>query len=238
VTATLPSNLPSSHKPGKGPRRRACGACGHIPFGIRDGRETTGHPSYPGVISYSRRLFRRHPGIREPELKRNIGKSIVTSDGTTLLGADDKAGCAIIMTAIQTLIGSPNLMHGDIRVCIHAGRGGGAGTKFFDQKSFGADFAYTVDGDTPGELNKETFSADLAVITVHGRNIHPGSAKNIMVNSIRAMADIVSRMPRDTAPETTEGYEPYIHPHIIEGKRRARRSRSCSVTSTRPGLMC
>ncbi|MBM2840865.1 MAG: Peptidase, partial [Bacteroidetes bacterium] len=77
----------------------------------------------------------------------------------------------------------------------------------------------TVDGDTPGELNKETFSADLATITVHGRNIHPGSAKNIMVNSIRVMADIIASMPRkDTSPETTEGYEPYIHPHTLEGE--------------------
>jgi tripeptide aminopeptidase len=75
-----------------------------------------------------------------------------------------------------------------------------------------------VDGDTPGELNKETFSANLATITVHGRNIHPGSAKNIMVNSLRAMADIIVRMPKDIAPETTEGYEPYIHPHHLEGE--------------------
>ncbi len=75
-----------------------------------------------------------------------------------------------------------------------------------------------MDGDTPGELNKETFSADSAVITVHGSNIHPGSAKDIMVNSIRAMADIIVRMPKDMAPETTEGYEPYIHPHIIDGE--------------------
>jgi tripeptide aminopeptidase len=94
----------------------------------------------------------------------------------------------------------------------------GAGTKYFNQKEFGADFAYTVDGDTPGELNKETFSANLAVITVHGRNIHPGSAKNIMVNSVRAMADIIARMPKDAAPETTEGYEPYMHPYIIDGE--------------------
>jgi tripeptide aminopeptidase len=153
-----------------------------------------------------------------PELKNNVGRTIVTSDGTTLLGADDKAGIAIIMTAAQTLIDTPRLLHGDIRIAFTPDEEVGAGTKFFDLKEFGADFAYTVDGDTPGELNKETFSANLAVITVHGRNIHPGSAKNIMVNSLRAMADIVTRMPKDVSPETTEGYEPYIHPHVIEGE--------------------
>ena len=220
VTATLPSNLPSSHKArGKVP---VVGLVAHVdtsPSASGTDVKPQVIPSYPGgdiVLPGDSSVVIRES--ENPELKRNIGKSIVTSDGTTLLGADDKAGCAIIMTAIQTLIGSPNIMHGDIRVAFTPDEEVGAGTKFFDQKSFGADFAYTVDGDTPGELNKETFSADLAVITVHGRNIHPGSAKNIMVNSIRAMADIVSRMPRDTAPETTEGYEPYIHPHIIEGE--------------------
>jgi tripeptide aminopeptidase len=153
-----------------------------------------------------------------PELQHNIGKTIVTSDGTTLLGADDKAGVAIIMKAVQTLVTTPSILHGDIRIAFTPDEEVGNGTKFFDIDAFGARFAYTVDGDTPGELNKETFSADSAVITVYGRNIHPGSAKNIMVNSIRAMADLIVRMPKDMAPETTEGYEPYIHPHILEGE--------------------
>ena len=153
-----------------------------------------------------------------PELKNNIGKTIVTTDGTTLLGADDKAGIAIIMAAIQRVLEDPAHLHGNIRVAFTPDEEVGAGTKFFDIKKFGADYAYTVDGDTPGELNKETFSANLAVITVHGRNIHPGSAKNIMVNSIRAMADLIVRMPKDISPETTEGYEPYIHPHALEGE--------------------
>lgn len=154
-----------------------------------------------------------------PELEHNVGKTIVTTDGTTLLGADDKAGVAIIMTAVQTLLNNSSVPHGDIRIAFTPDEEVGAGTKYFDIKKFGARFAYTVDGDTPGELNKETFSADLATITVHGRNIHPGSAKNIMVNSIRAMADIIVRMPKDnTSPETTEGYEPYIHPHHLVGE--------------------
>ena len=152
------------------------------------------------------------------ELKNNIGKTIVTSDGTTLLGADDKAGVAIIVTAAQRLLNDPSILHGDIKIAFTPDEEVGTGTKHFDIKKFGAAFAYTVDGDTPGELNKETFSANLAVITVHGRNIHPGSAKGIMVNAIRAMADIITRMPGDVAPETTEGYEPYIHPHSVEGE--------------------
>ncbi|HSQ76892.1 MAG TPA: peptidase T [Bacteroidota bacterium] len=153
-----------------------------------------------------------------PELASNIGKTVVTSDGTTLLGADDKAGVAIIMTAAQTLLSNPSLPHGDIRIAFTPDEEVGSGTKFFNIQQFGAVAAYTVDGDTPGELNKETFSANSAIITVHGRNIHPGTAKGIMVNSIRALADIIVRLPRDMAPETTEGYEPYIHPHQCEGE--------------------
>ena len=220
VTATLPSNLPPEHRSrGKVP---VVGFVAHVdtsPSASGSGVKPQVIPSYAGgdiklpgdpsvVISEA----------ENPELSRNIGRPIVTSDGTTLLGADDKAGCAIIMTAVQTLVASPDKLHGDIRIAFTPDEEVGAGTKFFDVKAFGADFAYTVDGDTPGELNKETFSANLAVITVHGRNIHPGSAKNIMVNSLRAMGDIIIRMPKEMAPETTEGYEPYIHPHIIEGE--------------------
>jgi tripeptide aminopeptidase len=159
--------------------------------------------------------------IREsenPELRHNVGKPIVTSDGTTLLGADDKAGVAIIMAAADTLLSDPSLLHGDIRIAFTPDEEIGQGTRYFDIAKFGAAFAYTVDGDTPGELNKETFSANLAIITVNGRNIHPGSAKGIMVNSIRAMADIIARLPREISPEMTEGYEPYIHPHALEGE--------------------
>jgi len=154
----------------------------------------------------------------DKELLNNIGKTIITTDGTTLLGADDKAGIAIIMTAMQTLINTPSIKHGEIKIGFTPDEEIGAGTKYFDIKKFGAEFAYTVDGDTPGELNKETFSADGATVTVHGRNIHPGSAKNIMVNSIKIMADIVTRLPKNMSPETTEGYEPYIHPHVIKGE--------------------
>ena len=158
--------------------------------------------------------------IREsenPTLKNALGKMIVTSNGTTLLGADDKAGIAIIMTAVQSLINSPSMKHGEIKIGFTPDEEVGAGTKFFDIKKFGAQFAYTLDGDTTGELNKETFSANSCLITVHGRDIHPGSAKDIMVNSVRVISDIIARLPKDIAPETTEGYEPYIHPYVLEG---------------------
>jgi tripeptide aminopeptidase len=159
--------------------------------------------------------------IREsenPELKKSLGKQIVTTDGTTLLGADDKAGIAIIMTAMQHLINNPAVPHGEIRIAFTPDEEIGAGTKYFDVGKFGAKFAYTIDGDAIGELNKETFSANSATITVHGRNIHPGSAKNIMINSIKIMADIIVRLPKNMSPETTEGYEPYLHPHVIKGE--------------------
>jgi tripeptide aminopeptidase len=219
VTATVPSNIPRNHPAyGKVP---TIGFIAHVDTSP----SASGENVKPQVLTYKGGDIVL-PGdnsvvIREsenPELKNNIGKTIVTSDGTTLLGADDKAGVAIIMTAVQTWLNNPSLPHGDLRIAFTPDEEVGNGTKFFDIKTFGASFAYTLDGDTPGELNKETFSADSAVITVHGRNIHPGSAKNIMVNSIRALADLIVRMPKDMAPETTEGYEPYIHPHIIEGE--------------------
>ncbi len=219
VMATIPSNLPTNHKAsGKVP---VVGLISHVDTSPSE----SGANVKPQVIDYKGGDIIL-PGDKSvvikasenPELKHNVGKKVVTSDGTTLLGADDKAGLAIIMTAAQTLINNPKLLHGDVRIGFTPDEEIGAGTKFFDIKKFGARFAYTVDGDTPGELNKETFSADQAVITVHGRNIHPGSAKGIMVNSIRTIADIIARMPKDIAPETTEGYEPYIHPHTVAGE--------------------
>ncbi|MGE5479110.1 MAG: peptidase T [Chloroflexota bacterium] len=158
--------------------------------------------------------------IREsenPHLKECVGHTIVTSDGTTLLGSDDKSGCAAIMKIAETLMGDPTIKHGEIKIAFTPDEEIGQGTKFFNLDKFKCEYAYTLDGDMPGELNKETFSANAAVITTYGRDIHPGMAKDIMVNSLRAMADIVTRFPKDMAPETTDGYEPYIHPHSLEG---------------------
>lgn len=220
VMATVPGNVPASDKAhGKVP---AIGFISHVDTSP----SASGANVKPQVIRNYQGGDLILPGdksivIREsenPQLRENIGKTIVTSDGTTLLGADDKAGLAIIMTAVQTLMNNPGICHGDIKIGFTPDEEVGAGTKYFDLKAFGARFAYTVDGDTPGELNKETFSANAATITVHGRNIHPGTAKGIMVNSIRIMSEIIVRMPKDMAPETTEGYEPYIHPHVLKGE--------------------
>jgi len=152
-----------------------------------------------------------------PKLSDCIGHKIVTSDGTTLLGADNKAGVAAIITAVDYLIKNPDIKHGTIKVGFTPDEEIGQGTKYFDIKKFGADYAYTIDGELPGELNKETFSANSCTVIVKGRDIHPGSAKNIMVNSIRVLSEIIARLPKDMAPETTEGYEPYIHPYVLEG---------------------
>ena len=220
VIATLPSNVPASSPAfGKVP---TVGLIAHVDTSP----STSGENVKPQVISNYKGGDIVLPGdtsvvIREsenPALRKEIGRTVITSDGTTLLGADDKAGIAIIMTAIQQLMERPTLLHGDIKIGFTPDEEVGMGTKYFDIKKFGAQFAYTVDGDTAGELNKETFSANSAVITVYGRNIHPGTAKGIMVNSIRTMADIIARMPRDMAPETTEGYQPYIHPHVLQGE--------------------
>ncbi|MFW5872186.1 MAG: peptidase T, partial [bacterium] len=152
-----------------------------------------------------------------PELQKCIGHTIVTSDGTTLLGGDDKAGIAAIMTALEILVNNKNIKHGPLKICFTPDEEIGRGTKYFDIQKFGAEFAFTIDGSLPPEINKETFSANTAIVTVKGKNIHPGSAKNVMVNSMRALSDFVSRLPKDKSPETTEGRESFIHPHVMEG---------------------
>jgi tripeptide aminopeptidase len=219
VTATIPANLPQTDKAsGKVP---PVGFIAHVDTSP----EVSGANVKPQVIKEYKGGDIVLPGdksvvIRNSEnaqLANSIGKTIVTSDGTTLLGADDKAGLAIIMTAAQALMKNGIIRHGDVKIAFTPDEEVGSGTKYFDIKKFGAKFAYTVDGDTTGELNKETFSANTAVVTVLGRDIHPGSAKNIMVNSTRVISDIIARLPKDMAPETTEGYEPYIHPYVLEG---------------------
>ncbi len=171
VTATLPSNVPQSHPAyGKVP---AVGFIAHVDTSP----SSSGENVRPQVIQKYQGGDIILPGdpsvvIRDsenPELKKEIGRTVITSDGTTLLGADDKAGIAIIMTAMQHLIENPGLLHGNVKVGFTPDEEVGNGTKYFDIKKFGAQFAYTVDGDTASELNKETFSANSAIITVYGR---------------------------------------------------------------------
>lgn len=153
-----------------------------------------------------------------PELKDMIGFDIITSDGTTLLGADDKAGIAEIIDAMNYLITHPEIKHGTIRVCFTPDEEVGRGTEKFDVKKFGAKYAYTVDGGTRGEVEIETFSADAVVIKFNGRNVHPGYAKGKMINSIKIAAKFLELLPKDSlSPETTEKREGYVHPTSING---------------------
>lgn len=152
-----------------------------------------------------------------PELLNNIGHDIVTSDGTTLLGADNKAGIAEIMTMVARLQSQPEIKHGQLRIGFTPDEETGNGTAYFDVIHFGADFAYTVDGGTTGEIENETFNASTAVFKVTGINLHPGYAKNKMVNAVRILAELVTALQDEPAPENTEKREGYLHPYIIEG---------------------
>lgn len=150
-----------------------------------------------------------------PELKDQIGHDIVTTDGTTLLGADDKAGIAEIMTAMAFLVANPQVRHGTIKVLFTTDEEIGRGADKVDLKKLGANFGYTLDGSTVGEIEDETFSADSVDITITGVAIHPGTAKGKMENAIKIAAEIVARLPKDQAPETTEGRQGFIHPTDI-----------------------
>jgi tripeptide aminopeptidase len=153
-----------------------------------------------------------------PELAELHGKTIVTTDGTTLLGADDKAGVAVIMEAAAYLAAHPEIAHGPIRVCFTCDEEIGHGVDYLDLNNLGAHVAYTLDGHGTGEIDHETFSADLAVVTVRGINIHPMLAKGRMVNAVRLAGMFLDRLPRQAlAPEATEGREGFLHPYRIEG---------------------
>ena len=153
-----------------------------------------------------------------PALAACVGHDIITSDGRTLLGADDKAGVAEIVTAAEYLLRHPEVEHGMIRLAFTPDEETGRGTDFFDVGAFGADYAYTVDGETVGEIENETFCADSMTIRFLGVNVHPGYAKGKLVNAIKLAASLVERLPKDgLSPETTEGREGYVHPHGISG---------------------
>jgi tripeptide aminopeptidase len=153
-----------------------------------------------------------------PALTDQIGHDIITTDGTTLLGADNKAGIAEIMDAAQFLIDNPQIQHGAIKILFTPDEEIGRGVDKLDLKKLGADFAYTIDGETAGNIEDETFSADGATITIEGVSTHPGFAKGKMEHAIKIAAAIVDRLPKHTcAPETTEGKEGFLHPTGISG---------------------
>nr|WP_223067367.1 peptidase T [Paenibacillus caui] len=152
-----------------------------------------------------------------PELSEYKGHTLITTDGTTLLGADDKAGVAEIMTAMDYLIRHPEINHGKIRVAFTPDEEIGRGPHKFDVAAFGAKYAYTMDGGPLGELEFESFNAAAAKIAIKGTNVHPGTAKNKMVNSIKIAMELQHRLPANEAPEHTDGYDGFYHLHNISG---------------------
>lgn len=150
-------------------------------------------------------------------LNKYVGQTLVTTDGTTLLGADDKAGIAEIVTAGKYLIDHPEIKHGEVKVAFGPDEEIGVGADRFDVERFNADFAYTMDGGPLGELEFETFHAASAVIEVAGKNIHPGSAKDLMINALQVAIDIHNQLPENERPENTEGREGFFHLMGIEG---------------------
>jgi tripeptide aminopeptidase len=152
-----------------------------------------------------------------PELRNQVGNEIVTSDGTTLLGADDKAGLAEIMAAAEYLLSHPEVKHGTIRILFTPDEEIGRGVDKVDIEKLGAAFGYTLDGETAGDIEDETFSADGVEIAIRGVAMHPGFAKGKMENAIKIAGEIVARLPKDIAPETTDGREGFIHPVQIAG---------------------
>ncbi|WFU51381.1 peptidase T [Sinorhizobium terangae] len=152
-----------------------------------------------------------------PELGNQIGNDIITTDGTTLLGADDKAGLAEIMTAAQVLVDNPDIKHGTIKLLFTPDEEVGRGVDKVDLKKLGAEFGYTVDGETAGHIEDETFSADGVEITIQGVAIHPGFAKGKMENAIKIAGAIIDRLPKDIAPEATSDRDGFIHPIGVTG---------------------
>ena len=152
-----------------------------------------------------------------PELKKHVGEDLIVTDGTTLLGADDKAGIAEIVTAMTYLMAHPEIEHGRIRVAFNPDEEIGAGAHLFDVEKFGCQWAYTMDGSEVGELEYENFNAASAKVVIKGRNVHPGYAKGKMVNASLVAHQFIGALPEDERPETTEGYEGFFHLTSMSG---------------------
>ena len=171
-----------------------------------------------------------------PELSQHVGHELIVTDGTTLLGADDKAGVAEIMAAVAYLVAHPEIPHGTVKVAFNPDEEVGRGVVHFPVESFGVAAAYTVDGSTTGELQSETFSGAQVRMHIHGRAIHPGWAKGELVNAIKLAGEILSRLPQDRlSPETTQGREGFVHPSRSRATRRRSSCASSSATSRTTG---
>lgn len=215
VYASLPSNLPD------GRQVPAIGFLAHMDTSP----EVSGKNVNPRIISdYDGRdiILNDSSDIRLkcsdfPEIRQYIGKDLIVTDGTTLLGADDKAGIAEIMTLMSILAAHPELSHGTIKAAFTPDEEIGCGTDYFDVARFGADFAYTVDGGALGELEYENFNAASAILTVRGKSVHPGDAKHKMRNALLLAYEFHTLLPVMENPMYTEGYEGFYHPDHIEG---------------------
>ena len=152
-----------------------------------------------------------------PDLKKYVGKDLITTDGTSLLGADDKAGIAEIMTMAETLLAHPEIPHGTVKIAFTPDEEVGHGVDFFDVKGWGADVAYTIDGGAWGEMEYETFNAASMKVRIQGQNIHPGSAKGKMKNALLVGMEFESMLPAGEKPQFTEGYEGYFHLNNMSG---------------------
>ncbi len=211
VTATIPSNI-AENVP-------VVGFISHVDTSP----DFSGENVNPQIIeNYDGSVVKLKNGVEInpkefPEIQQYKGQSIITADGTTLLGADDKAGVAEIVTAAEILLNDDKIKHGKIRIGFTPDEEIGKGTDFFDVKKFGADFAYTLDGGEIGELEFENFNAASAKITINGRSVHPGASKNKMINALLVAHKIIALLPPTQRPEHTEKYEGFYHLLSLNG---------------------
>ena len=214
VYATIPSNLP------EGKTAPVIGFISHMDTSPA----VSGENVNPRVVAYEGGdiVLNAEKNIvltekENPELAHFVGKHLIVTDGNTLLGADDKAGVAEIMTMAQELLSNKNLVHGKIRIGFTPDEEVGCGVDFFDVEGFGADYAYTVDGGDLGELEYENFNAAGAKLIIDGHSVHPGSAKNKMLNAILLAQEFQNLLPVHENPSATDGYEGFYHPDSITG---------------------
>ncbi len=217
VFASVPSNLPADHPAAA--KVPTIGLIAHVDtyFG------TSGENVKPQIIeSYDGGdiVLNSEQTLKvadNPNLEKVDGDTIIHTDGPTLLGADDKAGLAESMTTVEWMKDHPEFLHGPIRIAFTTDEEVGRGTEHFDVEAFGADYAYTLDGSDLGEIEDETFCADTANVTIVGHDVHPGYAKDKLVNALRVTAAIIEGIDDRWLPETTEEREPYLHPYIASG---------------------
>jgi tripeptide aminopeptidase len=211
VYATLPGNLPDNSK------APVIGFIAHMDTSPAVSGENVNvviHKNYQGGdIVLPKDPSQVIKVEKTPVLKTLIGDDIITADGTTLLGSDDKSGIAEIMTMVDSLIQNPQIKHGTLAIAFTPDEEVGGGIDKFDVKAFGAEFAYTVDGKSLGAINEETWAARTATVTFKGLSTHPGTAKGIMINAAYALGDYLGRFPKDMLPETTEGRVGFVHPY-------------------------